>query len=105
MYDAPVEEWTLTAYWWNGRWGTMARIDVKYWQRGPRHAVLERRGGEGGRITKLYDGLGSAAAAHVLSARLANGDKWIDLKTILEESAAHSAAKARQRQERDHPGE
>ncbi len=84
--------WTTHGYWWNGRWGRLAQVDLKHRSRGTRHAVLERTGGADGRVVVHYDGTDREAASAAVKARLAIGDGWRDKLDAVRASAAHIAA-------------
>lgn len=65
-------------WWWNGRWGRLARHDVKVYRDGGRWSVEFVQGGVEGRV-RLFDDLDRAGAEAQASELMMGQDDWQDM--------------------------
>lgn len=65
-------------FWWNGKWGRIARRDILLYEDGGMWWLERREGGAEGRST--WSGFGSEQAAHEAVATLtASGERWREM--------------------------
>ena len=65
-------------FWWNGKWGRVARRDILLYEDGGMWWLERREGGSEGRST--WSGFGSEQAANDAVATLtASGERWREM--------------------------
>jgi hypothetical protein len=67
-----------TGWWWNGRWGRLARRDIKIFTDGKSWSVEDLQGGVEGRL-RAVDGLTDEQARTMAEDLMAGGDGWRDM--------------------------
>jgi hypothetical protein len=67
-----------TGWWWNGRWGRLARRDIKIFTDGQSWSVEDLQGGVEGRL-RAVDGLTDERARTMAEDLMAGGDGWRDM--------------------------
>jgi hypothetical protein len=66
------------AWWWNGRWGRLARRDIKIYSDDASWSLDDVRGGVEGRVRTVAD-LDEARAMAMARDLMASGDEWRDM--------------------------
>lgn len=65
-------------WWWNGRWGRIARRDIKIYTDGGRWWLEDGRGGVEGTVRAVND-LDEAAAIHYATTLMEDSDGWQEM--------------------------
>jgi hypothetical protein len=70
-------------YWyWNGRWGRLARLDIKVFRAGERLRLEHWRGGVEGRLIAAYDDLDDPRARDLAADLAGDLAEWRDLSKL-----------------------
>jgi hypothetical protein len=65
-------------WWWNGRWGRLARLDVKVYRDGGLFRFVAMQGGVEGCV-RQFPGLAELAAVDVAKDLMNDSDGWRDM--------------------------